>query len=237
MSYLRSALPDGPARDARAENDQWGGSRSAHLPACQGPPVQHPACQGLFPKGTSTEIYHTVHTVAPDPGSEHCYPKINMKCISRNWTMDTRRLFFYFVLPGIFEFEKSKKMRYSHRIIKQWLHAIYDTGSHPADNDAGLMCPRPMCPRPKILGCCAPWTKRSLDIVPLTDVSRPWTASSMKLAPSAAIAASVGLRHLMDQWGVWPASPTPLTRFIGLAPLQRVALSQRCKQYGDHKLI
>jgi hypothetical protein len=21
---------------------------------------------------------------------------------------------------------------------------------------AGLMCPRPMCPRPKILGCCAP---------------------------------------------------------------------------------
>jgi hypothetical protein len=42
----------------------------------------------------------------------------------------------------------------------------------------------------------------------------------MELAPSAAIAASVGLRHLMDQWGVWPASPTPLTRFIGLAPLR-----------------
>jgi hypothetical protein len=41
-------------------------------------------------------------------------------------------------------------------------------------------------------------------------------------APSAAIAASVGLRHLMDQWGVWPASPTPLTRFIGLAPLRRM---------------
>ena len=33
---------------------------------------------------------------------------------------------------------------------------------------------------------------------------------------------SVGLRHLMDQWGVWPASPTPLTRFIGLAPLRRM---------------
>ncbi len=56
----------------------------------------------------------------------------------------------------------------------------------------------------------------------LTDVSRPWTASSMELAPSAAIAASVGLRRLMDQWGVWPASPTPLTRFIGLAPLHRM---------------
>ncbi len=86
---------------------------------------------------------------------------------------------------------------------------------------AGLMCPRPMCPRPKIIGCCAPWTKGPLDIVSLTDVSRPWTASSMELAPSAAIAASVGLRHLMDQWGVRPASPTPLTRFIGLAPLRR----------------
>ncbi len=46
--------------------------------------------------------------------------------------------------------------------------------------------------------------------------------SSMELAPSAATAASVGLRHLMDQWGVWPASPTPLTRFIGLAPLRRM---------------
>jgi hypothetical protein len=41
-------------------------------------------------------------------------------------------------------------------------------------------------------------------------------------APSAAIAALVGLRRLMDQWGVWPASPTPLTRFIGLAPLRRM---------------
>jgi hypothetical protein len=33
---------------------------------------------------------------------------------------------------------------------------------------------------------------------------------------------SVGLRHLMDHWGIWPASPTPLTRFIGLAPLRRM---------------
>ncbi len=49
-----------------------------------------------------------------------------------------------------------------------------------------------------------------------------WTASCMELAPSAAIMASVGLRHLMDQWGVWPASPTPLIRFIGLAPLRRM---------------
>ncbi len=79
-----------------------------------------------------------------------------------------------------------------------------------------------MCLRPKILGCCAPWTKRPLDIVSLTDVSRPWTASSMELALSAAILASVGCRRLMNHWGVWLASPTPLTRFIGLAPLRQM---------------
>ncbi len=56
-----------------------------------------------------------------------------------------------------------------------------------------------MCPQPKILGCCPPWTKRPLDIVSLTDVSRTWTVSSMELAPSAAIAASVSLLHLMDR--------------------------------------
>ncbi len=32
----------------------------------------------------------------------------------------------------------------------------------------------------------------------------------------------VGRRRLMDQRGVWPALPTPLTRFIGLAPLCRM---------------
>jgi hypothetical protein len=86
--------------------------------------------------------------------------------------------------------------------------------------DAGLMCPRPMCPRPKNSWMLRPLNKASL--VSLTDVSRPWTASSMELAPFAAIAASVGLRLLMDQWGVWPALPTPLTRFIELAPLRRM---------------
>jgi hypothetical protein len=79
---------------------------------------------------------------------------------------------------------------------------------------------------------CVPGRK-FLDVAPLeqsvawtlwtlTDVSRPWTALSMELAPSAAIAASVGLRHLMYQWGVWPAPPTPLTRFFGLPPLRRM---------------
>jgi hypothetical protein len=90
-------------------------------------------------------------------------------------------------------------------------------GGRGQGKDAGFMCPRP-----KTLGWCAPWTKSPLNSVSLTDVSQPWTVSSMELAPSAPIAASVVLRHLMDQWGVWPASPTPLTRFIGLAPLRRM---------------
>jgi hypothetical protein len=44
--------------------------------------------------------------------------------------------------------------------------------------------------------------------VPTLDRVKHWTSS-------------VGLRYLIDQWGVWPASPTLLTRFIGLAPLFR----------------
>ncbi len=81
--------------------------------------------------------------------------------------------------------------------------------------DAGLMCPRP-----KILGCCVPWTKRPLDIVSLTDVSRPWTASSMELALSA----SVGLRRLINRWGVWPASAYAPEQvyWIGPGPLRRM---------------
>ncbi len=76
--------------------------------------------------------------------------------------------------------------------------------------------------------------------VPPTDVSptenswmlRPLNkASLVHCAPDRCVptldcirhgTSSVGLRHLMDQWGVWPASPTPLTRFIGLSPLRRM---------------
>jgi hypothetical protein len=38
---------------------------------------------------------------------------------------------------------------------------------------AMLVRPRPMCPRPKILGCCIPWTKCPLAIMPLTEQSHP----------------------------------------------------------------
>jgi hypothetical protein len=38
---------------------------------------------------------------------------------------------------------------------------------------AMLVRPRPMCPRPKILGCCIPWKKCPLTILPLTEPSHP----------------------------------------------------------------
>ncbi len=37
-----------------------------------------------------------------------------------------------------------------------------------------LVHPRPMCPRPKFLGCCNPWTKCPLAILPLTEPSHPF---------------------------------------------------------------
>ena len=39
---------------------------------------------------------------------------------------------------------------------------------------AMLVRPRPMCPRPKILGCCIPWTKCPLANLPLTEPSHPF---------------------------------------------------------------
>ena len=37
-----------------------------------------------------------------------------------------------------------------------------------------LVHPRPMYPRPKTLGCCIPWTKCPLAILPLTEPSHPF---------------------------------------------------------------
>jgi len=82
-------------------------------------------------------------------------------------------------------------------------------------------------------------TRCRVDVSP-TDVSptenswmlRPWNKASLgHCVPDRCVptldrvkhgTSSIGLRRLMDQWGVWPASPTPLTRFIGLAPLRRM---------------
>jgi hypothetical protein len=36
------------------------------------------------------------------------------------------------------------------------IHAPVMIECDPTISDAGLMCPRPMCPRPKVLGCCVP---------------------------------------------------------------------------------
>jgi hypothetical protein len=38
---------------------------------------------------------------------------------------------------------------------------------------AMLVHPQPMCPRLKILGCCIPWAKCPLAILPLTEPSHP----------------------------------------------------------------
>ncbi len=64
-----------------------------------------------------------------------------------------------------------------------------------------------------------PWNKASLGhCVP--DRCVP-TLDRVKHATSS-VGRYRGLRRLMDQWGVWPSLPTPLTRFIGLAPLRRM---------------
>jgi hypothetical protein len=66
------------------------------------------------------------------------------------------------------------------------------------------------------------WMLRPLNKASLRYCVPDRCVPTLDRAPSAAIAASVGLRGLMDQWGVWPASPMPLTRFIELAPLRRM---------------
>jgi hypothetical protein len=73
---------------------------------------------------------------------------------------------------------------------------------------------------------CVP-DRKFLDVAPHEQISLGYCVPdqcvpTLGRATPAAIAASVGLRRLMDQWGVWPALPTPLTRFIGLAPLRRM---------------
>jgi len=56
--------------------------------------------------------------------------------------------------------------------------------THPQYIPAGAMLvrPPPMCPRLKILGCCIPWTKCPLAIVPLTE---PCVVRSMGCAVHA----------------------------------------------------
>ncbi len=66
------------------------------------------------------------------------------------------------------------------------------------------------------------WMLRPLNKASLEYCVPDRCVPTLDRAPSAAIAASVDLRRQMDQWGVWPASPTPLTKFIGLAPLRRM---------------
>ncbi len=59
---------------------------------------------------------------------------------------------------------------------------------YPLPNGAMLVHPRPMCPRPKILGCCIPGTKFPWAILPLTEPSHPFdlTERSDTRLPTAA---------------------------------------------------
>jgi hypothetical protein len=61
---------------------------------------------------------------------------------------------------------------------------------------AMLVHPRPLCPRPKILGCCIPWTKCPLAILPLTEPSHPFDLSerSDNLLPTTAARFSAAKR-------------------------------------------
>jgi hypothetical protein len=88
------------------------------------------------------------------------------------------------------------------------------------------------------------WMLRPLNKASLEYCVPDRCVPTLDRAPLAAISASVGLRRLMDQWGIWPASPTPLTRFIGLAPLRwmhsrpthRTPLLHSAKARGSCKL-
>ena len=69
--------------------------------------------------------------------------------------------------------------------------------------------------------------------MPLTNVSWP-TLYRVKHGTSS-VSRYRGLGRppapIMDQWGVWPASPTPLTRFIELAPLRQMHARPHLEPY------
>ncbi len=81
----------------------------------------------------------------------------------------------------------------THTEVQGVLGSIF-SGSNPSNctiqrvRGAMLVHPRPMCPRPKILGCCILWTKCPLAILPLTEPSLPFdlTERSDTRLPTAA---------------------------------------------------
>jgi hypothetical protein len=62
-------------------------------------------------------------------------------------------------------------------IIPSFLHLfspLRPSSNHPCTVSGTMLShPRQVCPRPKILGCCTPLTKRPLAIVSLTEPSHP----------------------------------------------------------------
>ncbi len=66
-------------------------------------------------------------------------------------------------------FTKTRVYEFGHRALLSVLYRTVHLGI--SFFGAMLVRPRPMCPRPIILGCCIPWKKCPLAIVPLTEPS------------------------------------------------------------------
>jgi hypothetical protein len=75
-------------------------------------------------------------------------------------------------------------------------------------------------------GCRVDVSPTDVSLIENSWMSRPLNKASLGYcAPDRCVptldcvkhgTSSIGLRHLMYQWGVWPASPTPLTRDLGI---------------------
>ncbi len=101
-----------------------------------------------------------------------------------------------------------------------------------------LIHPRTMCPRPKILGCCIPWTKCPLAILPLTEPSHPPLIGLSEATPDFQLPRALALRSggvlcvgraCIRQRG---ANPINLVRGVGEAG-QTPHWSIRCRRLTE----
>ncbi len=79
-----------------------------------------------------------------------------------------------------------------------------------------LVRPWPMCPRPKILGCCTPWTKCPLAILPVTEPSHPFdlilcvgrACIRRRGTNPINLVRGVGEAGQTPHWSIWRRRPT-----------------------------
>jgi hypothetical protein len=84
--------------------------------------------------------------------------------------------------------------------------------------DAGSMCPPPMCPRPKVLGCCAPCM-----ICPFGKLRDVWPVSPTPLTDSIGLCPSVrcklGPNNITPSYCFAPLGDTPWSfssKYLGM---------------------